>query len=131
MTRRMHTTVKVIVSIHLTVLVVVGCRPERSSQHAVSSKAKQTHDVAVTSVSVPSMCVQGDIVPVTVTVENQGNSSPRRAQPLLPQGQACPRERGERVLVLRSASQSSNCASLVLRSSSSFVVSCFVAYFAE
>ena len=54
MTRRMHTTVKVIVSIHLTVLVVVGCRPERSSQHAVSSKAKQTSDVAVTSVSVPS-----------------------------------------------------------------------------
>ena len=75
MTRRMHTTVKVIVSIHLTVLVVVGCRPQISSQHAVSSKAKQTHDVAVTSVSVPSTCVQGDIVPVTVTVENQGNSS--------------------------------------------------------
>ena len=75
MTRRMHTTVKVIVSIHLTVLVVVGCQPERSSQHAVRSKAKQTHDVAVTSMSVPSIYVQGDIVPVTVTVENQGNSS--------------------------------------------------------
>jgi hypothetical protein len=26
-------------------------------------------------VSVPSSCVQGDVVPVTVTVENQGNSS--------------------------------------------------------
>jgi hypothetical protein len=71
----MHTTVRVIVSIHLTVLVVVGCQPERSSQHAVSSKAKQTHDVAVRSMSVPSTCVQGDIVPVTVRVENQGNSS--------------------------------------------------------
>jgi hypothetical protein len=75
MTRRIHTTVKVKVSIHLTTLVLVGCRPEKSSQHTISSKAKQIHDVVVTDVSVPSPCVQGNSVPVTVTVENQGNSS--------------------------------------------------------
>jgi len=75
MTRRTHTTVQVIVSIHLTVLVLVGCRPEKSSQHAVGSRATQTHGAAIAGVSVPSSCVQGDIVPVTVTVENGGNSS--------------------------------------------------------
>jgi cytohesin len=67
--------VALVVFIHLTVLVLVGCRPERSPQHAIGSKAKQTHDVVVTSVSVPSSCVKGDTVRVTVALENRGNST--------------------------------------------------------
>jgi pectate lyase len=31
------------------------------------------HDVTITNVSVPSMCVQGDVLPVTVTLDNRGD----------------------------------------------------------
>ncbi|MFB0554146.1 MAG: CARDB domain-containing protein [Phycisphaerae bacterium] len=40
---------------------------------ARNSKPKPSHDVAVTNISVPSSCVQGDTVHVMVTVKNQGN----------------------------------------------------------
>jgi len=39
---------------------------------ALDSKQEQTHDVAVTNISAPSSCVQGDIVPVTVSIANKG-----------------------------------------------------------
>jgi len=40
---------------------------------ALDHKPEQSHDVAVTDMSAPSSCVQGDTVHVIVTVENQGN----------------------------------------------------------
>jgi len=68
-----------ILGVVLVVLCVSGCGDglpgADGSKTAVDSKAKQTHEVVITDVSGPSGCVQGDIVPVTVTVENQGNSS--------------------------------------------------------
>ena len=94
MTRRMHTTVKVVVSIHLTVLVVVGCRPERSSQHAVSSKAKQTHDVAVTSVSVPSMCVQGESSPLRSRLRTKAIRARAEHSPCFRRGKLVPANAG-------------------------------------
>lgn len=35
-------------------------------------KPEQSHDVAVTNMSAPSSCVQGDIVPITVSIANKG-----------------------------------------------------------
>jgi len=34
--------------------------------------SKPTHDVAITNVSVPSNCIQGETVPITVSLSNQG-----------------------------------------------------------
>lgn len=40
---------------------------------AIDRKIAPSHDVAITNISAPSSCVQGDTVRVKVTVENQGN----------------------------------------------------------
>ena len=39
---------------------------------ALDRKPELSHDVAITNMSAPSKCVQGDTLPVVVTVENQG-----------------------------------------------------------
>ena len=73
-----------VLGVVLSVLCISGCgdgiRSPEISGTALTSRQKQPHSIGVAGVSVPSTCVQEDIVPVTVTVENQGNSSPRRAQ---------------------------------------------------
>ncbi len=68
-----------VLGVVLSVLCISGCgdgihSPEISGT-ALTSRQKQPHSIGVAGVFVPSTCVQGDIVPVTVTVENQGNSS--------------------------------------------------------
>lgn len=68
-----------VLGVALSVLCISGCgdgigSPEISGT-ALTSRQKQPHSIGVAGVSVPSTCVQGDIVPVTVTVENQCNSS--------------------------------------------------------
>jgi len=63
--------------INLTTLVVIlsafvvmagGCDD-------LDRKPEPSHDIAVTNMSAPSKCAQGDTVSVIVTVENQGNCS--------------------------------------------------------
>ncbi len=39
---------------------------------AIRSKSKPIHDLAVTDISAPSTCKQGEIVPITISVSNQG-----------------------------------------------------------
>ena len=38
-----------------------------------NSNSKPAHDVAITNVSVPSNCVKGETIPITVSVANKGN----------------------------------------------------------
>ena len=63
--------------VFLLVIWIYGCGDELptpdSSKTALKPELKQTHDIAVTGVSVPSTCVQGYTVSVVVSVENQGN----------------------------------------------------------
>ncbi len=63
--------------VFLLVIWIYGCGDELptpdSSKTALKPELKQTHDIAVTGVSVPSTCVQGDTVSVVVSVKNQGN----------------------------------------------------------
>ena len=42
-------------------------------------KPEPSHDVAITDISVPSSCIQGDAVPVVITVKDQGNCSEKFA----------------------------------------------------
>ena len=68
-----------VLGVALSVLCISGCGDgigsTEISRTALTSRQKQPHSIGVARVSVPSICVQGDIVPVTVTVENQCNSS--------------------------------------------------------
>ncbi|MHC4539170.1 MAG: FG-GAP-like repeat-containing protein [Planctomycetota bacterium] len=51
----------------LILLTVGGCERE------IASSSKSTQSVAITNVSVPETCVQGDTIPIVVSVENRGD----------------------------------------------------------
>jgi hypothetical protein len=64
-----RTGLKILVVI-LSVFFIMG-----AGCAALDGKSEQSHDLAVTNISAPSSCVQGDTIPVIVTVKNQGNCS--------------------------------------------------------
>ncbi len=68
--RKMKKIVLITLVVILSVLIITADAsgaPDRSPQ--------RNHDVAITNMSAPASCVQGDTVPVVLTVRNQGNCS--------------------------------------------------------
>jgi len=61
--------------LHLITLVIIlsAFIITADAYGAPNRKPEKSHDVAVTNMSAPSNCVQGDTVPVVITIENQGN----------------------------------------------------------
>ncbi len=58
----------------ITLVVILSTFVITADAYAAPNRSpKPSHDVAVTNISAPSSCVQGDTVPVVVTVKNQGN----------------------------------------------------------
>lgn len=60
----------------ITSVVILSTFVITADAYGAPKHSPQTsHDVAITNMSAPSSCVQGDTLPVMVTVENQGNCS--------------------------------------------------------
>ena len=60
----------------ITLVVVLSTFVITADAYGIPNRTPQTsHDVAITNMSAPSSCFQGDIVPVVVKVTNQGNCS--------------------------------------------------------
>lgn len=60
----------------ITLVVVLSTFVITADTYGIPNRTPQpSHNVAVTNMSAPSSCAQGDTVPVIVTVENQGNCS--------------------------------------------------------
>jgi len=58
----------------ITLVVILSAFVITADAYAArNSKAEESHDIAITNISEPSSCVQGDGVPVVVKVANQGN----------------------------------------------------------
>jgi len=57
----------------ITLVVILSAFVITAGAYAArNSKAEESHDIAVTNFSAPSKCVQGDIVPITVSIANKG-----------------------------------------------------------
>jgi len=60
--------------VFITLIVILSAFVITAAAYSArNSKAEESHDVAVTNISAPSTCIQGDTVPVTVSVANQGD----------------------------------------------------------
>ena len=58
----------------ITLVVVLSTFVITADAYGIPNRSPEpSHDVAITNMSAPSSCAQGDTVPVIVTVENQGN----------------------------------------------------------
>lgn len=60
--------ITLVVILSVSVVTAGGCA-------ALDGKSEQSHDVAVTNMSAPSSCVQGETVSIIVDLQNQGNCS--------------------------------------------------------
>jgi len=57
----------------LTLVVILSAFVVTADAYAArNSKAEESHDIAITNISAPSSCIQGDNVPITVSIANKG-----------------------------------------------------------